>query len=74
MQKQSTFPRQNRNTATILRFRFHTAQRRLPTRSFPAYITHTNKETHRIILANLDRSPLYSGKIKGIGATILSIT
>lgn len=34
----------------------------------PCFITHTNKETHRIILANLDRSPLYSGKIKGIGA------
>jgi tRNA uridine 5-carboxymethylaminomethyl modification enzyme len=34
----------------------------------PCYITYTNSETHRIILANLDRSPLYSGKIKGIGA------
>jgi len=34
----------------------------------PCYITHTNSETHRIILDNLDRSPLYSGKIKGIGA------
>lgn len=34
----------------------------------PCYITYTNKETHKIILDNLDRSPLYSGKIKGIGA------
>ena len=34
----------------------------------PCYITYTNSETHGIILANLDRSPLYSGKIKGIGA------
>jgi len=34
----------------------------------PCYITHTNSETHKIILGNLDRSPLYSGKIKGIGA------
>ncbi len=34
----------------------------------PCYITYTNSETHKIILANLDRSPLYSGKIKGIGA------
>jgi tRNA uridine 5-carboxymethylaminomethyl modification enzyme len=33
----------------------------------PCYITYTNPETHRIILDNLDRSPLYSGKIKGIG-------
>ena len=34
----------------------------------PCYITYTNTETHKIILGNLDRSPLYSGKIKGIGA------
>lgn len=34
----------------------------------PCYITYTNKETHSIILSNLDRSPLYSGKIKGTGA------
>lgn len=33
----------------------------------PCYITYTNSETKRIILNNLDRSPLYSGKIKGIG-------
>ena len=34
----------------------------------PCYITYTNSETHKIILSNLDRSPLYSGKIKGVGA------
>jgi tRNA uridine 5-carboxymethylaminomethyl modification enzyme len=34
----------------------------------PCYVTYTNKATHEIILANLDRSPLYSGKITGIGA------
>ncbi|MFZ5906392.1 MAG: tRNA uridine-5-carboxymethylaminomethyl(34) synthesis enzyme MnmG [Nitrospirota bacterium] len=34
----------------------------------PCFITHTNAETHTVILNNLDRSPLYSGKIKGIGA------
>ncbi len=34
----------------------------------PCYVTYTNRETHEIILANLDRSPLYSGRIKGIGA------
>ncbi len=34
----------------------------------PCYITYTNSETHKIILGNLDRSPLYSGKIKGVGA------
>jgi tRNA uridine 5-carboxymethylaminomethyl modification enzyme len=34
----------------------------------PCYITYTNKKTHEIILGNLDRSPLYSGRIKGVGA------
>lgn len=33
----------------------------------PCYITYTNKKTHEIIKRNLDRSPLYSGKIIGIG-------
>jgi tRNA uridine 5-carboxymethylaminomethyl modification enzyme len=30
-------------------------------------LTYTNQATHELILSNLDRSPLYSGKIKGIG-------
>jgi len=31
------------------------------------HIAYTNEETHRVIRANLDRSPMYSGKIEGIG-------
>ena len=31
------------------------------------YLTYTNEETHWVIRDNLDRSPLYSGKIDGIG-------
>lgn len=31
------------------------------------YITYTNETTHKIILDNLDRSPLYTGRIKSIG-------
>lgn len=31
------------------------------------YISYTNSKTHRIILDNLSRSPLYSGRIEGIG-------
>ncbi len=31
------------------------------------YITYTNTQTHKVILDNLDRSPLYSGRIEGIG-------
>lgn len=33
----------------------------------PCFITYTNSETHSVIRENLDRSPLYSGKIQGIG-------
>ena len=31
------------------------------------YLTYTNSKTHEIIMNNLDRSPLYSGKIHGTG-------
>ncbi|MDD5593831.1 MAG: tRNA uridine-5-carboxymethylaminomethyl(34) synthesis enzyme MnmG [Candidatus Margulisbacteria bacterium] len=33
----------------------------------PCHLTWTNEETHKIIRANLDRSPLFQGKIKGTG-------
>jgi len=31
------------------------------------YLTYTNEQTHAIIRANLDRSPIYSGVIEGVG-------
>lgn len=31
------------------------------------YIAYTNEKTHEIIRQNLDRSPIYSGEIKGVG-------
>jgi tRNA uridine 5-carboxymethylaminomethyl modification enzyme len=33
----------------------------------PCWIAHTNERTHDIIRAGLDRSPMYTGKIEGIG-------
>ena len=33
----------------------------------PCWITHTNPRTHEIIRGGLDRSPMYSGVIKGVG-------
>ena len=36
-------------------------------RQIPCHITRTNPKTHDIIRAGLDRSPLYSGVIEGIG-------
>lgn len=46
---------------------FSYSTRKITNPQLPCYITYTNKKTHDIILENLDRSPLYSGKIKGIG-------
>ena len=36
-------------------------------RQLPCWITSTNSRTHDIIRANLDRSPMYSGVIEGVG-------
>ncbi|MBK9246447.1 MAG: tRNA uridine-5-carboxymethylaminomethyl(34) synthesis enzyme MnmG [Burkholderiales bacterium] len=36
-------------------------------RQVPCWITHTNARTHDVIRANLDRSPMYSGVIEGVG-------
>ncbi|MBB6065497.1 tRNA uridine 5-carboxymethylaminomethyl modification enzyme [Pseudoxanthomonas broegbernensis] len=36
-------------------------------RQVPCWITHTSERTHDIIRGALDRSPLYSGQIEGIG-------
>lgn len=33
----------------------------------PCYLTYTNERTHKIILDNIHRSPLYNGSISGIG-------
>ncbi|QDJ13548.1 tRNA uridine-5-carboxymethylaminomethyl(34) synthesis enzyme MnmG [Mergibacter septicus] len=33
----------------------------------PCYITHTNQHTHDLIRNNLDRSPMYTGIIEGVG-------
>ncbi len=33
----------------------------------PCHIVYTNNETHKIIRENIGRSPLYSGKISGVG-------
>nr|WP_315481893.1 tRNA uridine-5-carboxymethylaminomethyl(34) synthesis enzyme MnmG [uncultured Undibacterium sp.] len=36
-------------------------------RQVPCWITHTNAKTHDIIRAGLDRSPMYTGVIEGVG-------
>ncbi len=36
-------------------------------KSLPCYVCYTNEKTHEIIKNNIHRSPLYSGKIHGVG-------
>ena len=48
-----------------LPFSFETTQP--PENRAVCYLTYTNEETHRIIRENLDRSPIYSGVIEGVG-------
>jgi tRNA uridine 5-carboxymethylaminomethyl modification enzyme len=36
-------------------------------KQLPCWITHTNESTHDIIRAGLDRSPMYTGVIEGVG-------
>lgn len=46
---------------------FSFSTRTLEIEQMPCHLTDTNPETHRIIEAGLDRSPLFTGRITGIG-------
>ena len=50
---------------TTTPFSFETVDR--PVNRAVCYLTYTNETTHRIILDNLDRSPMHSGVIEGVG-------
>jgi tRNA uridine 5-carboxymethylaminomethyl modification enzyme len=43
------------------------ATRGMHPKQLPCYITHTNERTHDIIRSGLDRSPMYTGVIEGVG-------
>ena len=51
--------------ADALPFSFETREK--PVNRAVCYLTYTNGETHRIIRENLDRSPMHSGVIEGVG-------
>ena len=51
----------------VIPFSFETDPKEVQIDQVPVYITHTNEKTHEILRENLDRSPLFSGKIKGTG-------
>lgn len=47
---------------------FSYSTRHLSFEPLPCYITYTNSKTHEVIRSGLDRSPLFTGVIEGIGA------
>ena len=51
----------------IVPFSFTTDAEAIQKEQVSCWLTYTNEKTHEIIRNNLDRSPLYSGKIEGTG-------
>ncbi len=51
----------------VIPFSFENIDKDISKKQYDCYLTYTNEETHNIIRANLDRSPLYSGVIEGTG-------
>jgi tRNA uridine 5-carboxymethylaminomethyl modification enzyme len=75
--KTGTCPRLNGKTIDFSRLRtqegdkfpipFSFSTKEITQPQLPCYITYTNPKTHKIIRGGLDRSPLYTGVIKGTG-------
>ena len=51
----------------VVPFSFSTDPESVQIEQADCYLTYTSEETHRIIRANLDRSPIYAGVIEGTG-------
>ena len=51
----------------IVPFSFDTNKSEIQIEQEDCYLAYTNVETHNIIRANIDRSPLFNGSIKGVG-------
>ena len=75
--KTGTNPRVNKNSINLSKLRiqggdenplpFSFCTEKITQSQMPCHITYTNEKTHEIIRENIHRSPLYSGKIKGVG-------
>ena len=75
--KTGTPPRVNRRTVDFSKMEiqrgdvdpqpFSFSTEKAPENRAVCYLTYTNERTHAIIRENLDRSPIYSGVIEGIG-------
>ncbi len=58
---------EQRGDEKIIPFSFTTDPKEVQIDQVSCYLTYTNKDTHDIIRANLDRSPIYAGVIEGTG-------
>ena len=58
---------EQRGDEKIVPFSFTNTPEELEREQISCWLTYTNKDTHKIIMDNIDRSPLYSGSIKGTG-------
>ena len=56
-----------RGDEPIVPFSFSTDRDSIQKEQIDCYLTYTNEDTHEIIKANIERSPLYSGFIEGTG-------
>ena len=75
--KTGTPARINKNSIDFSKMEIQEGDEGLPAFSFedklekfkqePCYLTYTNAKTHEIIRKNLHRSPLFAGKIEGVG-------
>jgi tRNA uridine 5-carboxymethylaminomethyl modification enzyme len=54
----------NEGTVPVFSFMGHAA---MHPQQVPCWITHTNERTHEIIRSGFDRSPMFTGKIEGVG-------
>ncbi len=61
------FSKIERQLPDTTKFTFSHFTKECPKTILDCYITYTNEETHKIIRENLDRSPLFSKRIKGVG-------
>ena len=57
----------------VVPFSFSTDPENVQIDQVSCWLTYTNEETHKIIRENLDRSPLFSGTIKGTGPPLLPL-
>jgi len=61
------FSKAERQDGNDFKKRFSFTDSEISEKGDPCYLVHTNKKTHKIIEDNMDRSPLYQGKIDGVG-------